>query len=293
MESAEAVAAKRRVLIDALMMCLSKSRVVQVVDAQDRARRASTPHPASCGARASSGSSPVWKILIAQPGLTAEDVAPPLLVFKAYEGELGVQVRAAAGAVGDSARRADPAARCARRPARRLRRARIEELQALASVGGDRARSRRADPARRRGDASTRAKRKRAEPKPKPPSKQSQAHRRRRWRWWRWWRSAAASGGRCATPRPATICPTSPAPAAGQRPRGRPVADRDHHRPEVGDAVARGAQDGRPRRSWISKPAKGIKSLILARRERRHPSHGHGDTGGSHHHRAVKSAVSH
>ena len=36
---------------------------------------------------------PVWKILIAQPGLSAEDVAPPLLVFKAYENELGVIVR--------------------------------------------------------------------------------------------------------------------------------------------------------------------------------------------------------
>ena len=31
--------------------------------------------------------------MIAQPGLTAEDVAPPLLVFKAYEAELGVAVR--------------------------------------------------------------------------------------------------------------------------------------------------------------------------------------------------------
>ncbi|HEY2743939.1 MAG TPA: hypothetical protein VGL86_04935 [Polyangia bacterium] len=36
---------------------------------------------------------PVWKILIAQPGLSAEDVAPPLLMFKAYEKELGVVVR--------------------------------------------------------------------------------------------------------------------------------------------------------------------------------------------------------
>jgi len=33
MEPASAVAAKRRVLIDALMMCLCRSRVVQVVDA--------------------------------------------------------------------------------------------------------------------------------------------------------------------------------------------------------------------------------------------------------------------
>ncbi|HWE31203.1 MAG TPA: hypothetical protein VHB97_24520 [Polyangia bacterium] len=36
---------------------------------------------------------PVWKILVTQPGLSAEEVAPPLLVFKAYEKELGVPVR--------------------------------------------------------------------------------------------------------------------------------------------------------------------------------------------------------
>src|SRR5258707_647801 len=34
MESAEAVAAKRRVLIDAVMMCLQKRRVVEMVDGQ-------------------------------------------------------------------------------------------------------------------------------------------------------------------------------------------------------------------------------------------------------------------
>jgi hypothetical protein len=92
MESAQAVAAKRRVLIDALMMCLTRSRVVEVVDGK-------TVHSvidSASGELWRQGEfrlEPVWKILIAQPGLSAEDVAPPLLVFKAYEGELGVAVR--------------------------------------------------------------------------------------------------------------------------------------------------------------------------------------------------------
>jgi hypothetical protein len=36
---------------------------------------------------------PVWKLLVSQPELKPEDVAPPLLTFKAYERELGVNVR--------------------------------------------------------------------------------------------------------------------------------------------------------------------------------------------------------
>jgi hypothetical protein len=92
MESAEAVSAKRRVLVDALMMCIERSRVGQVVDG-----------PTVRGVLASAAGElwregefrldPVWKILIQQPGLSAEDVAPPLLAFKGYEQELGVQVR--------------------------------------------------------------------------------------------------------------------------------------------------------------------------------------------------------
>jgi len=92
MESAEAVAAKRRVLIDALMMCLSKSRVVQVVDAKT-VRSVLDSASKELWREGEFRLEQVWKILIAQPGLTAEDVAPPLLVFKAYENELGVVVR--------------------------------------------------------------------------------------------------------------------------------------------------------------------------------------------------------
>jgi hypothetical protein len=35
----------------------------------------------------------VWKVLCQQPGLSAKEVAPPLLVFKSFESELGVTVR--------------------------------------------------------------------------------------------------------------------------------------------------------------------------------------------------------
>jgi hypothetical protein len=92
MESPEGVAAKRRVLIDALMMCLEKSRVVKVVDAKT-VRGVINSASGELWREGEFRLDPVWKILIAQPGLTAEEVAPPLLAFKAYEKELGVQVR--------------------------------------------------------------------------------------------------------------------------------------------------------------------------------------------------------
>jgi hypothetical protein len=92
MESAEAVTAKRRVLIDALMMCLSKSRVMQVVDAKTT-RGVLDSAAVEMWREGEFRLDPVWKILTAQPGLSAEDVAPPLLMFKAYEKELGVSVR--------------------------------------------------------------------------------------------------------------------------------------------------------------------------------------------------------
>jgi hypothetical protein len=93
MDSAEAVAAKRRVLIDALMMCLGKSRVVQVVDGKT-VRGVLNSASQELWREGEFRLEPVWRILVQQPGLTAEDVAPPLLVFKAYESELGVAVRA-------------------------------------------------------------------------------------------------------------------------------------------------------------------------------------------------------
>ena len=92
MESAEAVAAKRGVLIDALMMCLEKSRVCQVVDSKT-VRGVIDSAFGELWREGEFRLEPVWKLLVAQPGLSAEEVAPPLLAFKAYEKELGVQVR--------------------------------------------------------------------------------------------------------------------------------------------------------------------------------------------------------
>jgi hypothetical protein len=92
MESAQSLAAKRRVLVDALMMCLSRSRVTSVVDAKT-VRGVLDSAAGELWREGEFRLEPVWKLLIAQPGLTAEEVAPPLLVFKAFEKELGVQVR--------------------------------------------------------------------------------------------------------------------------------------------------------------------------------------------------------
>jgi hypothetical protein len=88
----DGVAQKRRVLVDALTMCLERSKVCEVVDAQTiRSVLAS-----AAGEMWREGEfrlEYVWKILCQQPGLSAKEVAPPLLVFKAYEAELGVNVR--------------------------------------------------------------------------------------------------------------------------------------------------------------------------------------------------------
>lgn len=90
MESPE-VALKRRVLVDALTMCLQRSKVCEKVDASTiRSVLENSPDLWRGG---EFHLETVWKILCNQPGLTAKEVAPPLLVFKAYENELGVVVR--------------------------------------------------------------------------------------------------------------------------------------------------------------------------------------------------------
>jgi hypothetical protein len=92
MEQAGGVAAKRRVLVDALAMCLSRSKVSEVVDAATLR----TVLDSASGEMWREGEfrlDTVWKILTQQPGLSAAEVAPPLLVFKAYEESLGVAVR--------------------------------------------------------------------------------------------------------------------------------------------------------------------------------------------------------
>jgi negative regulator of sigma E activity len=92
MQSAEAVAAKRRVLVQALTMCLSRSKVKDIVPMES----IRTILESASGELWREGEfrlEMVWKILCQQPGLSAKEVAPPLLVFKAFENELGVNVR--------------------------------------------------------------------------------------------------------------------------------------------------------------------------------------------------------
>jgi hypothetical protein len=92
MQSAEAVAAKRRVLVQALTMCLGRSKVKDIVPMES----IRTILESASGELWREGEfrlEMVWKILCQQPGLSAKEVAPPLLVFKAFEEELGVSVR--------------------------------------------------------------------------------------------------------------------------------------------------------------------------------------------------------
>lgn len=86
------VAAKRRVLVDALTMCLSRSKVSAVVNA-DTLRSVLNSASGDMWREGEFRLDTVWKILTQQPGLSAAEVAPPLLVFKAYEESLGVTVR--------------------------------------------------------------------------------------------------------------------------------------------------------------------------------------------------------
>jgi hypothetical protein len=86
------VAAKRRVLVDALTMCLSRSKVSAVVNA-DTLRSVLNSASGDMWREGEFRLDTVWKILTQQPGLSAAEVAPPLLVFKAYEDALGVSVR--------------------------------------------------------------------------------------------------------------------------------------------------------------------------------------------------------
>ena len=88
----EGVAQKRRVLVDALMMCLERSKVCEVVDGQT-VRSVLDTGMKEMWREGELRLEYAWKILCQQPGLSAKEVAPPLLAFKAFEAELGVTVR--------------------------------------------------------------------------------------------------------------------------------------------------------------------------------------------------------
>jgi hypothetical protein len=91
MQSAESVAAKRKVLVDALTMCLSRSKVKDVVPL-DTIRSILQSASGELWREGEFRLEMVWKILCQQPGLSAQEVAPPLLVFKSFEKTLGVHV---------------------------------------------------------------------------------------------------------------------------------------------------------------------------------------------------------
>jgi hypothetical protein len=86
------VAAKRKVLVDALTMCLDRSKVKELVSV-DTIRSILQSASRELWREGEFRLELVWKILCQQPGLSAQEVAPPLLAFKALEAELGVDVR--------------------------------------------------------------------------------------------------------------------------------------------------------------------------------------------------------
>ncbi len=91
MESAD-VARKRKVLIGALVMCIERSRIRDVV-AIDTIRSILESASGELWREGEFRLEMLWKVLCQQPGLSPKDVAPPLYVFKAYEAALAVKVR--------------------------------------------------------------------------------------------------------------------------------------------------------------------------------------------------------
>jgi hypothetical protein len=92
MQSPEAVAAKRKVLVDALTICLERSKVKEIVPLET-IRSLLSSASGELWREGEFRLEIVWKVLCQQPGLSAHEVAPPLLVFKSFESELGVTVR--------------------------------------------------------------------------------------------------------------------------------------------------------------------------------------------------------
>jgi hypothetical protein len=90
--SPEEVAAKRRVLVGALTKCLELSKVKESVPLET-IRSLLESASGELWREGEFRLEMVWKVLCQQPGLSPQDVAPPLLVFKSFEAELEVSVR--------------------------------------------------------------------------------------------------------------------------------------------------------------------------------------------------------
>jgi hypothetical protein len=91
-EPSQSVLLKRRVLVDALTLCLQRSKICETVSA-DTVRSLLSSAIGELWREGEFRLETVWKILCQQPGLHAADVAPPLLIFKSFEDDLGVRVR--------------------------------------------------------------------------------------------------------------------------------------------------------------------------------------------------------
>jgi hypothetical protein len=90
--SPEEVAAKRRVLVGALTKCLEHSRVKDVVPLES-IRSILESASGELWREGEFRLEMVWKVLCQQPGLSPQEVAPPLLAFKSFESDLEVNVR--------------------------------------------------------------------------------------------------------------------------------------------------------------------------------------------------------
>jgi hypothetical protein len=90
--SPEEVAARRRVLVGALTKCLDASRVKEIV-AIDGVRSLLESASGELWREGEFRLELVWKVLCQQPGLSPQEVAPPLLAFKSFESDLDVNVR--------------------------------------------------------------------------------------------------------------------------------------------------------------------------------------------------------
>lgn len=91
MEAVEAVAAKRKILVELLSMCIERSKVSEVVNG-DTIRMVLKGAVAEMWREGEFRLDAVWKILSKEPGIDPKDASVPLLVFKTYETELGVPV---------------------------------------------------------------------------------------------------------------------------------------------------------------------------------------------------------
>src|SRR5947209_16282645 len=90
MESPD-LAVRRGVVVDALTACLERSKVSERLDVEAlRPVLGSAPDLWRGGNELNLD--PVWQLLIKQPGVQIEDAAPPLLLFKSFEAELGLTV---------------------------------------------------------------------------------------------------------------------------------------------------------------------------------------------------------